>query len=175
MAKRAKPRKRRDRREAGLSTYFLSGKAPFRWNLEYTSVTPGAQASDNPITTHLLPLLSQSEWQERSPLLGYYGSLAPKNVGEVLLNVKGRRLPAMTYQTQGKGRVAVVSAGPLWRWKFLSDNNSIYDEIFSRMLDVLSRGEETDRFVVSAKKNVFDTGENPVCCVASDTDPSGRQ
>ncbi len=140
----------------------VSGKAPFRWNLEYTSVTPGAQASDNPITTHLLPLLSQSEWQERSPLLGYYAAVAPKNVGEVLLNVKGHRLPAMTYQTQGKGRVAVVSAGPLWRWKFLSDNNSIYDEIFSRMLDVLSRGEETDRFVVSAKKNVFDTGENPV-------------
>jgi hypothetical protein len=140
----------------------VSGKAPFRWNLEYTSVTPGAQASANPITTHLLPLLSQSEWQERSPLLGYYAAVAPKNVGEVLLNVKGSRLPAMTYQTQGKGRVAVVSAGPLWRWKFLSDNNSIYDEIISRMLDVLSRGEETDRFVVSAKKNVFDAGENPI-------------
>jgi hypothetical protein len=140
----------------------VSGSPPFRWNLQYTSVLPGAQASANPITTHLLPLLSQTEWQERSPLLGYYASIKPKGVGEVLLNVKGHRLPAMTYQTLGKGRVAVVSAGPLWRWKFLSDNNAVYDEIVSRLLDVLSRGEETDRFVVTAKKNVFDAGENPV-------------
>jgi hypothetical protein len=140
----------------------VSGNPPFRWNLQYTSVLPGAQASGNPITTHLLPLLGQTEWQERSPLLGYYGSITPKSVGEVLLNVKGHRLPAMTYQTLGKGRVAVVSAGPLWRWKFLSDNNAVYDEIVSRLLDVLSRGEETDRFVVTAKKNVFDAGENPV-------------
>lgn len=140
----------------------VSGNAPFRWNLQYTSVLPGAQASANPITTHLLPLLSQTEWQERSPLLGYYASVTPKGIGEVLLSVKGRRLPAMTYQTLGKGRVAVVSAGPLWRWKFLSDNNAVYDEIVSRLLDVLSRGEETDRFVVTAKKNVFDAGENPV-------------
>jgi hypothetical protein len=140
----------------------VRGNPPFRWNLEYTSVLPGAQASTNPITTHLLPMLSQTEWQERSPLLGYYSAVASKNVGEVLLNVKGRRIPAMTYQNQGKGRVAVVSAGPLWRWKFLSDNNAVYDEVMSRMMDVLSRGEETDRFVVTAKKNVFDAGENPV-------------
>jgi hypothetical protein len=140
----------------------VQGVAPFRWNLQYTSVDPGAQASANPITTHLLPLLGQTEWQERSPLLGYYASLSPKSVGEVLLNVRGRRSPALTYQTLGKGRVAVVSAGPLWRWKFLSDNNAVYDEFMSRLLDVLSRGEETDRFVVTVKKNVFDAGENPV-------------
>jgi len=140
----------------------VRGNPPFRWSLEYTSVVPGAQASSNPITTHMLPLLSQTEWQERSPLLGFYASVTPKNVGEVLLHVKDRRLPAMTYQTLGKGRVAVVSAGPLWRWKFLSDNNAVYDEVISRLLDVLSRGEETDRFVVTAKKNVFDAGENPV-------------
>jgi hypothetical protein len=140
----------------------VRGRPPFRWNLEYTSVLPGAQASANPITTHLLPLLSQTEWQERSPLLGFYASVSPKDVSEVLLHVKGRRLPAMTYQTLGKGRVAVVSAGPLWRWKFLSDNNAVYDEILSRLLDVLSRGEETDRFVITVKKNVFDAGETPV-------------
>jgi hypothetical protein len=140
----------------------VRGTPPFRWSLEYTSVNPGAQASANPITTHLLPLLGQTEWQERSPLLGYYTGVSPKNIGEVLLTVRGRRLPAMTYQTLGKGRVAVVSAGPLWRWKFLSDNNAVYDEIMSRLLDVLSRGEETDRFVVTVKKNVFDAGENPV-------------
>jgi hypothetical protein len=140
----------------------VKGNPPFHWNLEYTSVLPGAQASTNPITSHLLPLLGQTEWQERSPLLGYYASVSSKNVGEVLLSVKGHRVPAMTYQTLGKGRVAVVSAGPLWRWKFLSDNVAIYDEIISRLLDVLSRGEETDRFLVSAKKNVFDAGENPV-------------
>jgi hypothetical protein len=140
----------------------VGGAPPFRWNLEYTSVMPGAQASANPITTHLLPLLGQTEWQERSPLLGYYGKVTVKNVGEVLLHVKGRQLPAMTYQSLGKGRVAVLSAGPLWRWKFLSDNNAVYDEIVSRLIDVLSRGEETDRFVVTAKKNVFDAGETPV-------------
>nr|MCH7549542.1 hypothetical protein [Candidatus Krumholzibacteriota bacterium] len=33
--------------------------------------------------------------------------------------------------------------------------------ILSRLLDVLSRGEEADRFVVSARKNVFEAGEAP--------------
>jgi hypothetical protein len=140
----------------------VRGTPPFRWNLQYTSVTPGAQAGDNPITSHLLPLLNQSEWQERSPLLGFYGAIAASNVGEVLLRVKGRQVPAVTYRTVGKGRVAAVTVGPLWRWKFLSDNNTVYDEIVSRLLEVLSRGEETDRFVIVAKKNVFEAGEAPV-------------
>lgn len=140
----------------------LRGSPPFRFNIQYTSVLPGAQAAGNPITANLLPLFGQSEWQERSPLLGFYGAIAPVNVGEVLLSVKGRSLPAVTYRTVGKGRVAAVSAGPLWRWKFLSDNEAVYDEIISRMLDVLSRGEETDRFVMTTKKNVFETGESPV-------------
>lgn len=140
----------------------VRGTPPFRWNLQYTSVLPGAQAGANPVTAHLLPLLGQTEWQERSPLLGFYTPVAAKPIGEVLLNVKGRALPAVTYRTIGKGRVAVVSAGPLWRWRFLSENNTIYDEIVSRLLEVLSRGEETDRFVVVAEKNVFDAGESPV-------------
>lgn len=140
----------------------VSGRPPFRWNLQYTGVTPGAQAGANPITAHLLPILGQTEWQERSPLLGYYGALTPKGIGEVLLTVEGRSVPAITYNTTGKGRVAVVSAGPLWRWRFLSDNNAVYDEIVSRLLEVLSRGEETDRFIVSAKKIVFDAGESPM-------------
>lgn len=140
----------------------VQGTPPFRFNLQYTSVLPGAQAGANPITAHLLPIFSQTEWQERSPLLGYYAAVSAKSVSDVLLSVKGRSLPAVTYQTVGKGRVAAVSAGPLWRWKFLSENNAVYDEMISRMLDVLSRGEETDRFVLVAKKNVFDAGESPV-------------
>ena len=146
-----------------LDVLPVRGNPPFRFQLQYTSVIPGAQAGTNPITAQLLPLLSQTEWQERSPLLGYYTSVIPKaGVSEVLLNVKGRSAPAITYQTVGKGRVAVVSAGPLWRWKFLSENNSVYDEMISRLLDVLSRGEETDRFMITVKKNVFDAGESPV-------------
>lgn len=140
----------------------LRGNPPFRFNLQYTSVMPGDQAAGNPITAQLLPLLSQSEWQERSPLLGYYGAVAPARVGDVLLTVRGRSLPAITYGTVGQGRVVAVSAGPLWRWKFLSDNNNVYDEIVSRIFDVLSRGEDTDRFVLSARKNVFEAGEGPV-------------
>lgn len=140
----------------------VGGVPPFRWNLEYTSVLPGAQAGVNPITTHLLPLLGQTEWQERSPLLGFYGALQAKSAGEVLLSVRGRSYPAMAYQTVGKGRTAVVSAGPLWRWKFLSENNAVYNEIMSKLMEVLSRGEETNRFFIAAKKNVFDTGEEPV-------------
>jgi len=139
----------------------VRGSAPFRFNLQYTSVAPGTQAAGNPITADLLPLFSQTEWQERSPLLGYYGAVAPVATGDVLLAVRGRSLPALAYQSAGKGRVAVVSAGPLWRWKFLSEKNTVYDEVMSRLLDVLSRGEETDRFVLTAKKNVFDAGESP--------------
>jgi hypothetical protein len=140
----------------------VQGSAPFRFTMQYASVLPGAQAAAHPVTAGLLPVLSQTEWQERSPLLGFYARLSAKRTGEVLLSVRGRSLPAVTYHTTGKGRAAVVSAGPLWRWKFLSDNNTIYDEMVSRMLDVLSRGEETDRFVLTTRKSVFEAGESPV-------------
>lgn len=140
----------------------VRGEAPLRFKLQYTGVLPGAQAAGNPITANLMPLFSQTEWQERSPLLGYYGAVAAKPTSDVLLSVRGRSLPALTYGTVDKGRVAVVSAGPLWRWKFLSEKNTVYDEMVSRLLDVLSRGEETDRFVMTTKKNVFDAGESPV-------------
>jgi hypothetical protein len=140
----------------------VSGSAPFEFKLQYTSLAPGAQAGTNPITTQLLPLFGQKEWQERSPLLGFYSPLAATAGAEVLLEVRDRNVPAVAYHTVGKGRVAVVAAGPLWRWKFLSDGSTVYDELMSRFLDVLSRGEETERFFLTSKKNVFDTGEEPV-------------
>ena len=113
------------------------------WSLFHKSLITEFLFEAGEFQFHLLPLLGQTEWQERSPLLGYYAGVSPKSVGEVLLNVQGRRSPAMTYQTLGKGRVAVVSAGPLWRWKFLSDNNAVYNEIMARLLDVLSRGRRS--------------------------------
>ncbi|MFH1755329.1 MAG: hypothetical protein ABIA59_06455 [Candidatus Latescibacterota bacterium] len=140
----------------------LGGTPPYRFHFQYTGLTPGVQAGTNPITTLLLPLFGQKDWQERSPLLGYYASLVSKGGTEVLLEVRDKNVPAVSYHTAGKGRVAVVSAGPLWRWKFLSDGNTVYDEIMSRLLDVLSRGEETDRFFLTSKRNVFDAGEEPV-------------
>lgn len=137
----------------------VRGTPPHRFNLRFTSVRPGAQASTNAITSQLVPLFSQTDWQQRSPLLGYYTPLAPKRGAEVLLETEGQGAPAFTYQSMGKGRVAVLSAGPLWRWKFLSDGNAMYDQMISRLLDVLSRGENTERFVLSSKKNVYDSGE----------------
>ncbi len=140
----------------------VRGTPPFQFTLRYTSLLPGAQAGTNPITAQLLPLLGQKGWQERSPLLGFYAPLFPRSGAEVLLETDERRMPAVAYHKAGKGRVAVVSAGPLWRWKFLSDGNAVYSEIMSRLLDVLARGEETERFFLTAKKNVFDAGESPV-------------
>jgi hypothetical protein len=137
----------------------VRGMPPHRFNLRFTSVRPGAQATTNAITSQLVPLLAQTDWQQRSPLLGYYTPLAPKDGAEVLLETEGQRVPAFAYQVVGKGRVALLSAGPLWRWKFLSDGNSMYDQMVSKLLDVLSRGEDTERFVISSKKNVYDSGE----------------
>ncbi len=139
----------------------LSGSAPFRFNLRYTSVLPGAQAGTNPVTAQLVPLLNQTDWQERSPLLGYYGAVRTSQASQVLLSVRGGSLPAVAYATPGKGRVAAITVGPLWRWKFLADNVTVYDEMLSRLIDVLARGEETDRFVLTSRKNVFDAGESP--------------
>ncbi len=137
----------------------VRGVPPHRFNLQFTSVRPGAQAGTNPITSQLVPLLSQTDWQQRSPLLGYYTPLAAKNGVDVLLETVGQRVPAFTYQKVGKGRVALLSVGPLWRWKFLSDGNTMYDEMTSRLLDVLSRGEDTERFALVSQKNVYDSGE----------------
>jgi hypothetical protein len=139
----------------------VRGKPPHRFNLQFTSVRPGAQAGTNPITSQLVPLLSQTDWQQRSPLLGYYPALVPKSGVEVLLETDSQRLPVFTYHAVGKGRVALLSVGPLWRWKFLAEGNTMYDEIISRLLDVLSRGEDTERFVLFSKKNVYDSGEAP--------------
>ena len=147
----------------GISTVLpVRGSPPHRFKLQFTSVRPGAQAGSNPITSQLVPLLSQTDWQTRSPLLGYYAPLAAKPGAEVLLEIEGNRAPAFTYQSAGKGRVAVLSVGPLWRWKFLADSNTLYDEMVSRLLDVLSRGEDTERFVLKSQKNLYDSGEAPV-------------
>jgi hypothetical protein len=80
----------------------------------------------------------------------------------MLIGVRGRAVPALAYMTAGKGRVAAVAAGPLWRWRFLGGTSGAYDELMTRLLDVLTRGEEAGRFVLVARKNVFDAGEHPV-------------
>ena len=139
----------------------VRGTAPMSFTLQYTSLGPGAQAASNPATADLVPLFTQTEWQERAPLLGFYAGIAPTAATEVLLGVRGRSLPALAYASAGKGRVATVAAGPLWRWKFVAESNGVYDELVSRLFDVLTRGEESGRFVLTAKKNVFDAGERP--------------
>ncbi len=139
----------------------VRGTAPMSFTLQYTALGPGAQAASNPATADLVPLFSQTEWQERAPLLGFYAGLSPTAATEVLLGVRGRSLPALSYTTAGKGRIAAVTAGPLWRWKFVAESNGVYDELVSRLFDVLTRGEESGRFVLTSKKNVFDAGERP--------------
>jgi hypothetical protein len=71
-------------------------------------------------------------------------------------------VPALTFAPVGKGRVAAIAAGPLWRWKFVAESNSVYDELMGRLIDVLTRGEESGRFVLVSDKNVFEAGESPV-------------
>jgi hypothetical protein len=139
----------------------VRGSAPMTFTLQYTLLGPGAQAASNPATADLVPLFSQVEWQERAPLLGFYAGLSPTAATEVLLGVRGRSVPALAYATAGKGRVATVAAGPLWRWKFVAESNGVYDELVSRLFDVLTRGEESGRFVLTSRKNVFDAGERP--------------
>jgi hypothetical protein len=140
----------------------VTGNVPFQFVLQYTLVGPGSRAAAHPVTAPLVPLLSQTEWQERAPLLGFYNGVTTKPGAEMLIGVRGRPVPALAYQTVGKGRVAAVAAGPLWRWRFLGGNSGAYDELMTRLLDVLTRGEEAGRFVLVARKNVFDTGERPV-------------
>jgi hypothetical protein len=94
-------------------------------------------------------------------LLGFYAGVSASPSAEPLIGVRGRAVPALAYATPGKGRVAAVAAGPLWRWKFLGGNSGVYDELMTRLLDVLTRGEESGRFVLVARKNVFDAGESP--------------
>jgi hypothetical protein len=139
----------------------VRGSAPMSFTLQYTLLGPAPQAASNPATADLVPLFSQVEWQERAPLLGFYPGLAPTAGTEVLLGVRGRSVPALAYTTAGKGRVATVAAGPLWRWKFVAESNGVYDELVARLFDVLTRGEESGRFVLTSQKNVFDAGERP--------------
>jgi hypothetical protein len=139
----------------------VTGAPPFGFTLQYTLVGPGARAAAHPVTAPLVPLLAQTEWQERSPLLGFYNGVTTAPSAEMLIGVRGRNVPALAYGTAGKGRVAAVAAGPLWRWRFLGGNSGVYDELMARLFDVLTRGEESGRFVLMARKNVFDAGESP--------------
>ncbi len=49
----------------------VRGEPPFTFNLQYTAVGPAPGAAGSPITAPLVPLLSQSDWQERAPLHGF--------------------------------------------------------------------------------------------------------
>jgi hypothetical protein len=140
----------------------LRGTPPFSFTMQYTAVGPGARAASSPVTAPLIPLLSQTDWQERAPLLGFYGGVTATPAGEVLIGVRGRNAPALTVAAAGAGRVAVVAAGPLWRWKFVAESNSVYDELVARLIDLLTRGDESGRFVLVSEKNVFETGESPL-------------
>jgi hypothetical protein len=140
----------------------VQGAAPMRFNLRYTTVRPGPQASAHPVTSQLVPVLGQTEWQQRSPLLGFYSPLAPKPGAEVLLETETSRSPALVCGETGGGRVALVAAGPLWRWKFLSEENTVYEDLVSRLLDYVARGKDTERFVLRSEKNVYDSGERAV-------------
>ena len=140
----------------------LQGAAPARFNLRYTTLRPGPQAATHPVTSQLVPVLGQTEWQQRSPLLGCYSPLAPKPGAEVLLETDGSRAPALVCAESGNGRVAMLAAGPLWRWRFLSEENTVYDDLVSRLLDYVARGTDTERFVLRSKKNVYDSGERAV-------------
>jgi hypothetical protein len=86
----------------------------------------------------------------------------PKPDAEILLETVESRAPALVCQETSGGRVAVLSAGPLWRWKFLSEGNPVYDDLVSRLFDFLSRGRDTERFVLRAAKNMYDSGEPAV-------------
>jgi hypothetical protein len=140
----------------------VKGTAPARFALRYTTVRPGPHAAQHPVTSQLVPVLGQTEWQQRSPLLGVYAPLAPKPGAEVLLETDGARAPALVCAETGGGRVALAAAGPLWRWKFLSEENSVYDDLVSRLLDYAARGKDTERFVLRSEKNVYDSGERAV-------------
>lgn len=137
----------------------VTGTPPCRFIFAYTEVVPGEQAALNAATADLMPLLSRTEWQERNPLLGYHSTLARKPGAEELLVTRKQRMPALVYGTAGSGRVALVGAGPLWRWKFLPGEGGVYDQLLLRLLDLLARGDDTNRFSLIAKKRLFEAGE----------------
>ncbi len=137
----------------------LRGRAPMRFAPGYTVLVPGAAASAHAITARIAPLLAQSAWQERSPLLGAYRGVSPAPGAEVLATVRGSGTPAIAAARVGRGRVVAVSAGPLWRWRFVGGDPTVYDEFVARLFHVLARGDENGRFVLRGESNVFEAGE----------------
>ncbi len=130
-----------------------------RFNFSYTAVVPGRQTSPDFIISGMIPILSQVQWQERAPLLGYYAPITALEKSQVLLEVKNTGVPALAYKNAGRGRTAVLAAGPIWRWRFLTDGSGVYETLMLKMLDIISRGESAGRFSLVFKKNVFQTGE----------------
>ncbi len=137
----------------------LAGVPPIRFKLRYTEVLPGKDASMHPVTSDLLPILSRTEWQERAPFLGFHSGLKAKPGARILLETAEGASPVLAYGEAGAGRVALLAAGPIWRWKFLAEDRPVYDELMSRLLDVLARGEEAGRFSLTVRKNVYEAGE----------------
>ena len=75
----------------------VRGNAPLRFQNQYTIVRPGPQAMSNPMTTRLVPRLSQTDWQQRSPLLGHYAPITPKPGVEIHCP-RNKRLITLEYQ-----------------------------------------------------------------------------
>jgi hypothetical protein len=132
---------------------------PCAFTFEYTAVVPGEQAALHPATMDLMPILTQTEWQERNPLLGYHARVSSKAGTQVLLKTRKHDSPALVYARSGSGRVAVLVSGPLWRWEFLPEQGTVYDQLVSKLVDVLARGEEAELFSLTTRKSVFESGE----------------
>jgi pimeloyl-ACP methyl ester carboxylesterase len=82
----------------------------------------------------------------------------PRSSAEVLLqvSVEGRDEPFLSIQRYGQGRVGVLSAGPLWSWRFQPLGvDSGKEEAFIRLVPRLARwagsGGEFDRFQLAVR------------------------
>ncbi len=138
----------------------VRGRAPLRFVPGYTVLSPGPAAASSAITTRIAPMLAQARWQERSPLLGVYRGVTAAPGSEVLATVRGSATPAIVARRAGRGRVVAITAGPLWRWRFVGGDPTVYDQFVTRLFAVLARAGEGGRFVLRASSNVFEAGQS---------------
>jgi hypothetical protein len=92
-------------------------------------------------------------FQALPPLRWALTHLEPRSGAEVLLTVlaDGREWPLLVVQRYGQGRVAVVSGGPLWSWRFHpaavgSGKEEAYIRLVPRLIRWAAAGGEFDRF-----------------------------
>jgi hypothetical protein len=128
--------------------------APFRYR--YVLVEPGPEMSSLSAFSGMEGLFGRTGWQERAPLVGVHEGV--RALGGTVLRERFGGAPVLVTGQVGPGRVAVLSGGPLWRWRTMVSEGEPYDRLVGALVDWLLHGDPAGRFRLALPGRAYQWG-----------------